>query len=198
MKNLLIILLLVLPFALFSAAPRCLEGVEVSVIDANGKVIKTGKLNSQGSLTLDGITEAVWDIKLTNNGKSIVLGVNNTKKRIDKSTPLLFQSKISDYQDGDDLLLRKRPGRTHSKVGEGKTGSTRQRGSQGEAGLNETNNAERVDANHNSTRSNRSANALDVDSDDDGIDDDCDDATIEVSTSTGRGGGVKISIKTKM
>ncbi len=187
MKNLLIILIFVLPLALFSAAPRCLEGTVVSIVDANGKTIKSGKLNSQGSLTLDGVTDAVWDVKLTNNGKSIVLGVNNTKGRIDKATPMLFNAKISDYKDGDDLILRKRPGRTkYSDV-------TLERG---EAGIDETNNVKRLDANHNTSRSNKKSANIDDDDDGDGVDD-CDDAMIEVSATTGRGGGIKISVKTK-
>lgn len=190
MKNILFIILLVLPIALYSAAPRCLEGTVVSIVDANGKTIKSGKLNNQGSLTLDGVTDAVWDVKLTNNGKSIVLGVNNTKGRIDKATPMLFNAKISDYKDGDDLILRKRPGRTkYSNV-------TLERS---EAGIDETNSSEKAEANINTSRSNikQQRNVADSDSDGDGLDDDCDGATVEVSTTTGRGGGVKITIKTK-
>ncbi|PKL80592.1 MAG: hypothetical protein CVV25_03560 [Ignavibacteriae bacterium HGW-Ignavibacteriae-4] len=188
MKNILLIILLVLPIALYSAAPRCLEGTVVSIVDANGKTIKSGKLNSQGSLTLDGVTDAVWDVKLTNNGKSIVLGVNNTKGRIDKATPILFNAKISDYKDGDDLILRKRPGRTkYSDV-------TLERS---EAGIDETNSSERAEANINTSRSNIKQQRNVADSDGDGLDDDCDGATVEVSTKTGRGGSVSIIIKTK-
>ena len=79
MKKLLLLLMFVLPTALFSASPSCVAGMEVSIIDANGKVIKKGKLNSQGRLSLSGVEDAVWDVKLTNNGKSVVLGINNTK-----------------------------------------------------------------------------------------------------------------------
>ncbi len=168
MKNLLILLLFVLPMTLFSASPSCVAGIEVSIVDTKGKVIKKGKLNSQGKLTLTGVGDVKWDVKLTNNGKSIVLGVNNTKGRIDKSSPLLYQAKLSDYQDGDDLILRKRPGRSHSKDG-------------GSSGLATGKRGAATDANHNTTRSNRTSNALDDDSDNDSIDDDCDDATISVS-----------------
>ncbi len=183
MKNLLLVLLFVLPLALYSASPSCVAGIEVSIVDANGKVIKKGKLNSQGKLTLSGVKDANWDVKLSNNGKSIVLGVNKTKGRIDKSTPLLYQSKLSNYQDGDDLILRKRPGRTHSKEGGSSGQATGKRGAQSEAGMDETNNAKKLDANHNTTRSNQAGGirAIDDDDDGDGLDDDCDDASISVA-----------------
>ncbi|MER3329961.1 MAG: hypothetical protein RIF34_10320, partial [Candidatus Kapaibacterium sp.] len=121
----------------------------------------------------------------------IVLNVNSKKKRIDKSTPLLYQAKLSDYQDGDDLILRKRPGRMHNKPGGGMTGSTRQRSSQSVEDVETTNNAKKLDANHNSTRSNRST-YIDDDDDGDSIDDDCDDA--EISVSSKGNGRVEITV----
>ena len=191
MKKLLLLLMFVLPTALFSASPSCVAGMEVSIIDANGKVIKKGKLNSQGRLSLSGVDDAVWDVKLSNNGKSVELGVNNNKKRIDKSTPLLYQAKLSDYQGGDDLILRKRPGRTHSKDGGSSGLATGKRGKANLEDVNSANNAKRLDANHNTTRSNQAA-ALDDDSDDDGRDDDSDDAQITV---TDKGNGrVEITV----
>lgn len=73
MKNLLLVLLFVLPVALYSASPSCSAGSEISLIDANGKVVKTGKLDSRGELTLDGLEDVVYDIKLSNKGKSCML-----------------------------------------------------------------------------------------------------------------------------
>lgn len=183
MKNLLILLLFVLPMTSFSASPSCVAGIEVSIVDTKGKVIKKGKLNSQGKLTLTGVGDVKWDVKLTNNGKSIVLGVNNTKGRIDKSSPLLYQAKLSDYQDGDDLILRKRPGRSHSKDGGSSGLATGKRGAATDANHNTTRAKSTRATDYNSSRSNRnsSVSALDDDDDGDTVDDDCDDATISVS-----------------
>lgn len=185
MKNILLILLFVLPMSLYSAAPRCLEGTVVSLIGENGKVIKSGKINSQGSLTLDGVKDVCYDIKLTNNEKSILLGVNKKGGGIDKSSPLLFKANISDYKDGDDLILRKRPGRTkYSDV-------TLERN---EAGMEETNNTHRAEANINTSRSNIKNQGL-AEVNGEGLDNDCDGLIIEVSTTNGRR-GTKFVIKT--
>ncbi|PKL80594.1 MAG: hypothetical protein CVV25_03570 [Ignavibacteriae bacterium HGW-Ignavibacteriae-4] len=70
MKNLLLVLLIVLPTALFSASPSCVAGTEVSLIDANGKVFKTGKFDNRGQLTLDGLDDVAYTIRLTKNGQS--------------------------------------------------------------------------------------------------------------------------------
>lgn len=169
MKKLLILIGLTLPYLVFSASPACFSGIEVSLVDANNKVVKTGKFDSRGKLTLSGVGEATYDIKLTSNGKSIMLSSNNKGKikRLDKSTPLLMKVSLSDYQDGDDLLLRKRPGRTHIKD----TGSGMSTGKRG------------MSQDYNSTRPNRStSDALDPDSDDDGLSDSCKDAEITVTS----------------
>lgn len=190
MKNMLLLLLFVLPTALFSASPSCVAGMEVSVVNTKGKVIKKGKLNRQGKLTLSGVKDANWDIKLTNNGKSILLGVNK-KKKIDKSSPLLFRAKTSDYQDGDDLLLRKRPGRTSSKDGGSSGLATGKRGASADANHNTTRTKSTRATDYNSSRSNKNgrSNALDDDDDGDGLstemsrnglDQDCDGADISV------------------
>lgn len=184
MKNLLLLLFFVLPTALFSASPSCVAGMEVSIVDANGKVIKKGKFNNQGQLNLDGVKDVVWDVQISNNGKSIVLGVNKTKKRIDKSTPLLFEAKLSNYKNGDDLLLRKRPGKI-SKTTLSNNSS------------NETNSTGKTEANINTSRSNIKSRSLDTDDDGDSVDDDCDDVAIEVTTTEGRSGGIRIIIKAK-
>lgn len=70
MKNILLVLLFVLPMALYSASPSCLAGMEVSLVDANGKVVKSGKFDSRGQLTLDGLDDVAYTIRITNNGKS--------------------------------------------------------------------------------------------------------------------------------
>lgn len=144
MKNLLLALLFVLPTALFSAGPSCVAGMEVSIVDASGKVIQTGKLNNQGKLTLNKVIVRGWDVKLTNNGKSIVLGVYKKTEEIDKATPILYKGKISDFKDGSALLASHEA----AHVVQQKNGSS------GEAGIDETNSAERADANINTSRSN--------------------------------------------
>jgi len=154
--------------ALYSAAPSCLEGTVVSIVDAKGKVISSGKLNSKGSLTLkiggsgsdvDCAWESANDIKLTNNGKSILLGVNKKRGGIDKSTPLLFKAKISDYKEGSELLVSHEAAHVVQQKG----------------GVN-------TKANINTSRSNKKSQRLDTDSDDDGLGDSCDDATISVAS----------------
>jgi hypothetical protein len=195
MKNLILLIIFVLPMALFSAAPRCLDGLVVSLVDCNGKVVKTGKLNSQGKVTLDGADpDCAWDVKLSNNGKSIDLGVNKKKKRIDKSSPLMFKAKISDYKDGNDLKLRKKPGRTSSKVSGGNSGlATGKRGAA-------------TETNHNTVRTNKKSGRVDEDDDDDGVltemasktvDNDCD-SDVGISVTSKGNGRVEIKVtKTK-
>jgi hypothetical protein len=108
MKNLLLVLLFVIPTALFSASPSCLAGMEVSLVDSKGKVVKSGKLNNRGQLTLDGIDDAVYTIRVTNNGKSCVLDKPTTGsfrglptgKRMHK--PVSF--KLSDQKGGHDVV----------------------------------------------------------------------------------------------
>ncbi|PKL80595.1 MAG: hypothetical protein CVV25_03575 [Ignavibacteriae bacterium HGW-Ignavibacteriae-4] len=123
MKNLLLVLLFVLPLALYSASPSCVAGSEVSLIDANGKVFKTGKFDNRGQLTLDGLDDAVYTIRLTKNGKSCNLDKPTagnfsglpTGKRMHK--PITF--KISDQQGGGNLLLastEKESGRSTGNV----------------------------------------------------------------------------------
>lgn len=182
MKNLLQVILFVLPLTLFSAAPRCLDGMEVSLLDCNGKVVKTGKLNSQGRLELKGVKDDCWDIKLTNNGKSVVLGINNTKGK--RGNPLhnsnnnnaenpLYKSKISEVKGGSDLLVAHEAAHVIQQ----------------KAGKNN-----KSDGNINTSRANIKNQRLDADSDNDGVDEDCDDATILV---TAKGDGkveIQISI----
>ena len=108
MKNLLLVLLFVLPTALFSATPSCLAGMEVSLIDGNGKVIKSGKFDDKGELTLDGLGDASYSIRVTKNGKSCVLDKPKsgeysglpTGKRMHKP----FSFKISEQKGGSSLL----------------------------------------------------------------------------------------------
>lgn len=179
MKKLFILMLFALPLLLYSAVPTCVAGMEVSLIDANGKVVKSGKINSQGRLTLSGISNAPYDIKLTNNNKSIVLDKGGKGKvRIDKSTPLLMKASLSDYQDGDDLLLRKRPGRIKT------SDVTLER-------------SEATKANINTSRSNIKQQRLDEDSDNDGIGDDCDDAEITITSKGSSQIEILVSVKNK-
>lgn len=191
MKNLIIILLFVLPMALFSAAPTCLEGMEVSLVDCNGKVVKTGKLNSQGKVTLDGTDpDCMWDVKLTNNGKSVILGVNKASGGIDKATPILYKTsggtdkatpvmyknKLSEVKGGSEFMTSSHEA---AHVVQQKSGL------RAETTLDETNNAGRVDGSINTSRANiknqnKSSNNRNGDHED------CDDANISV-TSKGNG-----------
>jgi hypothetical protein len=192
MKNLILLIIFVLPMALFSGAPSCLDGMEVSLVDCNGRVIKTGKLNSQGRLELSGAKDVCWDIKLTNNGKSVVLGVNNTKGK--KNNPIhnpkntsgenpLYQSKISDIKGGSELL---KSNHEAAHIVQQKNGS------RSEASLEETNNAERVQGNINTSRANIKNKNKRNGISGEGFDNDCDD-NIEISiTSIGKG-RIKIS-----
>ena len=111
MKNLLLVLLFVLPTALFSATPSCVAGMEVSLIDGNGKVIKSGKFDDKGELTLNGLGEATYSIRITNNGKSCVLDKPKsgtysglpTGKRMHK--PIVFSLSS---QEGSDQVFKKK------------------------------------------------------------------------------------------
>lgn len=73
MKKLFFFALLVLPVVLYSAVPTCLDGMEVSLLDSKGKVVKSGKFDSKGELTLDGLGDAVYTIRISNNGKTCVV-----------------------------------------------------------------------------------------------------------------------------
>lgn len=174
MKNLLLLLLFVLPTALFSSSPSCLAGMEVSLIDANGKVVKTGKLNKRGQLTLDGVDDAVYTIRLSKDGKSCDLDKSTTGsfrglptgKRQHK--PLTF--KLSDQNGGGNLIMTKDAAsglptgkRQHKPVKVTK------------------------EIDKSSTKSASSSN--------DGVDDDCDDVEFSVSVSGGGGGAGKVTIK---
>lgn len=213
MKNLIVLLLISLPMVLFSAAPTCLDGMEVSLVDCNGKVVKTGKLNSQGKLTLDGADPAcAWDVKLSNNGQSIILEVNTANGGIDKATPIMYKTngdidkatpqlnkasgkggkatplmynkKMSDVKGGSELM---KSSHEAAHVVQQKSGL------RAEAGLDETNSADRVEGNINTSRGNiknqnkRSNNG-------NGDLEDCDDANISV---TAKGNGkVEITVST--
>ena len=163
--------------ALFSAAPTCLEGMEVSLVDCNGKVVKTGKLNSQGKVTLDGTDpDCAWDVKLTNNGKSVILGVNKASGGIDKATPVMYKNKLSEVKGGSEFMTSSHEA---AHVVQQKSGL------RAETTLDETNNAGRVDGSINTSRSNiknqnKSSNNRNGDHED------CDDANISV-TSKGNG-----------
>ena len=198
MKNLIVLLLFALPMALFSAAPTCLDGMEVSIIDANGKVIQSGKLNKQGKLTLNKVEVRGWDVKLSNNGQSIILEVNKasggidkatpimykTNGDIDKATPIMYKNKISEVKGGSELM---KSSHEAAHVVQQKSGL------RAEAGLDETNSSERAESNINTSRSNiknqnkRSNNG-------NGDLEDCDDANISV---TAKGNGkVEITVST--
>lgn len=73
MKKLIFFALLVLPVVMYSAVPTCLNGLEVSLLDSKGKVVKSGKFDSKGELTLDGLGDAVYTIRLSDNGKTCVV-----------------------------------------------------------------------------------------------------------------------------
>ena len=148
MKNILLAFLLVLPMALFSASPSCFEGMEVSIVDAGGKILQTGKLNKQGKLTLNKVEVRGWDVKLSNNGESIVLGIKESPLYDPKNTSgdnPLFQNKLSAVKGGKDLL---------KSYHEAAHLVQQKNGTSGEAGIDETNSSERADANINTSRSN--------------------------------------------
>ena len=198
MKNLIVLLLFALPMALFSAAPTCLDGMEVSIIDANGKVIQSGKLNKQGKLTLNKVEVRGWDVKLSNNGQSIILEVNKasggidkatpimykTNGDIDKATPIMYKNKISEVKGGSELM---KSSHEAAHVVQQKSGL------RAEAGLDETNSSERAESNINTSRSiiknqNKRSNNGNGDLED------CDDANISV---TAKGNGkVEITVST--
>lgn len=100
-----------LPTAIFSATPSCLAGMEVSLIDANGKVIKSGKFDDKGELTLNGLGEASYSIRITKNGNSCILDKPKsgeysglpTGKRMHK--PFVFS--LSSQKGGDQVLEKK-------------------------------------------------------------------------------------------
>ncbi|TNE35932.1 hypothetical protein EP342_01045 [bacterium] len=73
MKKFLVLTLLALPLALFAKLPSTVNQITVSLVNENGKVIKSGKFNSSGSLTLDGVEDATYSIRLTNGHNSCVL-----------------------------------------------------------------------------------------------------------------------------
>jgi hypothetical protein len=148
MKNILLALLFMLPMALFSASPSCFEGMEVSIVDAGGKVIQSGKLNKQGKLTLNEVEVRGWDVKLSNNGESVVLGIMENPLYDPKNTSgdnPLFQNKLSAVKGGKGLL---------KSYHEAAHVVQQKNGTRGEAGIDETNSAERADANINTSRSN--------------------------------------------
>lgn len=183
----LIIALFILPLMLFAGGPSCFEGMEVSLIDANGAVIKSGKLDYKGKIFLVGVGDVAFDVKLTNKGKSVTLEVNKSSGGIDKSTPIMYKAtplmynkKLSEVKGGGELLKSAHEA-AHVVQQKGGLG--------GEAGLDETNSSERADANINTSRSNikqqnRKGN------NGDGTED-CDDANIIV---TAKGNG-KVEIQ---
>lgn len=192
MKNLLLILLFVLPIALFSASPSCLEGMEVSIVDASGKVLKTGKLNSQGRLTLTGVENANWDIKLTNNKKSITLGIDKatpimykTAGKGGKATPIMYKNKLSDIKGGTDLLTSNHEA-AHVIQQKG--------GLRSEASLEETNTSERAEGSINTSRSNIKNQNRNTNNSGN-VDDDCDDATIEVKSEDNGRVDIKVTVQ---
>lgn len=69
MKKLLVLSLLVLPLVLFAKLPKEVSQITVSLVNEKGMVVKTGKFNSQGSLTLDGVEDATYTIRLNNGNK---------------------------------------------------------------------------------------------------------------------------------
>lgn len=169
MKNLLLLLLFVLPTALFSASPSCLAGMEVSLIDANGKVFKSGKFDNKGELTLDGLEDVSYTIRLSNNGKSCNLdkpksgsfsGLPTGKRQ---HRPVEFR--ISDQQGGGNLV-------SNRDAASGLATGRRQVATK---------------ANHNTTRSNQAQGLKE--SAGDGIDQDCDGIEISVTVSGISGGG---------
>ena len=174
MKKLLLLFFIMLPMLLFSAVPRCLDGTVISLIGENGKVIKTGKLDKQGKLTLNGIKDTVWDIKLTNNGKSIVLGVNNTKGK--RGSPL--------YESESTVTANPL---YNVKMSEVKGGGEFMRSSHEAAHVVQQKGGVNTKANINTSRFNKKSQRLDTDSDDDGLSDSCDDANISVVS---RGDGI--------
>ncbi len=183
MKNLLLLLLFVLPTALFSASPSCLAGMEVSLVDANGKVVKSGKLDNRGQLTLDGLEDAVYTIRITNNGKSCVLDKPTTGsyrglptgKRMHK--PITF--KLDDQKGGHEVVSSR-------DAASGLPTGKRQHKPVTITKELDKSSTKSSATDHNSSRSNKTSNVADLD---DGEDQDCVGIGLSVTVSGGGGAG---------
>ncbi|MER3330007.1 MAG: hypothetical protein RIF34_10550, partial [Candidatus Kapaibacterium sp.] len=181
MRNLLLILLFVLPTALFSASPSCLAGMEVSLVDDNGKLVKSGKFDRRGQLTLDGLEDAIYTIRLTNNGKTCELDRSTTGsfrglptgKRQHK--PVSF--KLSDQQGGDNLIIKR-------DAASGLPTGKRQHKPVTVTKELDKSSTKSTATDHNSSRSNKTSSVAELD---EGDDNDCDDAEFSVTLSNGSG-----------
>ena len=190
MKNLLLTLLFVLPTALFSASPSCLAGMEVSLVDANGKVFKSGKFDNKGELTLDGLEDVAYTIRLSNNGKSCDLNKPKsgsfsglpTGKR--QHRPVEF--KLID-QKGGDILVSNRDAASGMATGRRQHKPVKiTKDMDASTPLTKA-------TDYNSSRSNRTTSAANLE--DEGEDNDCDGVEISVTVSGNGGGAGKATFK---
>lgn len=174
MKAILLVLLFVLPIALYSASPSCAAGTEVSLIDSDGNIVKSGKFNSRGELTLDDLDDAVYTIRLTKNGKSCNLDKPTTGRFSGLPTgkrqhkPITFRMSS---QEGSESIFRPSSG----------TWAT-------------SNKSSSRDAASGLPTGKRQHKPLTATTDD-GADNDCDDFEISVTVSGGGGGAGKVVFK---
>lgn len=140
------------PFSVFAGDP--VPGIGITVEQSPNGVVGTGTTNNAGEFTLSNLSAGDYQISLSGNGQTVVLG----KQREDRITIASGRSatikpirlELSRYQNGDDVILRKRPGRTTASAGGSSSTSTRA-------------------TDYNSSRSNRTISPSDaLDTDDDG------------------------------
>jgi len=168
--------------ALYSASPSCAAGTEVSLIDANGKVFKTGKFDNRGQLTLDGLDDVAYTIRLSKNGQTCNLDKPTTGRFSGLPTGKRQHKPISfrmSSQNGSAGIFRPSSG-TWATANKSSTRDAASGLPTGKRQHEPVKIAKEIDK--SSTKSSAS---------DDGEDNDCDDFEISVTVSVGGGGAGK-------
>ena len=177
MKKLILSVFLIIPMILFAGDP--IPGIDITVNQSPGGISKGSKTNNNGEAIFTGLKDGDYTITIRNNNKTVVIGKSRNDKITISSTKSAnikpIRLELSSYSGGEDLLLRKRPGRAAADDHSGglSTGKRQHKTANASGGSGGTSTQSKATS-HNASRSNRSSGISDTN------DDDCDDGEVEI------------------
>jgi len=169
MRKFIAALILYLPFHAIAGDP--IPGIDITVEQSPSGVSQSGTTNANGEVNFAGLVTGNYTLTLSDELGSVVLGSGRGDQiaiggggRSMTIKPIRLE--LSNYQDGEDLILRKRPGRSAAV-----SGGTERNATIGSAVAITSEPSRATD--YNSSRSNKNATRSAGVSPVDGIDDDC-------------------------
>ena len=164
------IVLFCIPLSAFAGDP--IPGIDITVEQSPPGASFSGTTDSNGEITFSGLAAGNYTLTLQDELGSVVLGAGNDDAIVispgGRSAAIKpIRLELSSYQDGNDIFLRKRPGRSTAVI----SGSVSR---QAVGSAIQISNGPTRATDYNSSRSNKNGSGIAAPTPDSSTDDDCD------------------------